>query len=97
MKSESFLLLLKKNLLKNGNKTALKFQDREITYQELNKISDSIANHILKKCSEKDEIIAIAMKKGIEQIASIIGVMKAGKTYLPIDLSYPKERIKINK
>ena len=94
MKSESFLLLLKKNLLKNGNKVALKFQDKEITYQELDEISDSISNHILKKCSEKDEIIAIAMKKGIEQIASIIGVMKAGKTYLPIDLSYPKERIK---
>lgn len=94
MKYKNFLLLLKENLLKNGNKVALKFQDREITYQELNEMSDSVSNHILEQCSDNDEIIAIAMKKGIEQIASIIGVLKAGKTYLPIDLSYPKERIK---
>lgn len=93
MKEKNLLLLLKDSLIHNKEKIALKFKEKEITYQELDEMSDLIASYILKKYQD-ESIVAIAMKKGIEQIVSIIGILKAGKTYLPIDLSYPNERIK---
>ena len=93
MKEKNLLLLLKDSLIHNKEKIALKFKEKEITYQELDEMSDLIASYILKKYQD-ESIVAIAMKKGIEQIVSIIGILKAKKTYLPIDLSYPNERIK---
>ena len=93
MKEDNLLLLLKDSLVKNKEKIALKFKEKEITYKELDEMSNLVSGYILNKY-KNENIIAIAMKKGIEQIVSIIGILKAGKTYLPIDLSYPDERIK---
>lgn len=94
MNYKSFLILLEESFSKNQENVALKFKNEEITYKELNKRSNSIANYLSKKLGNDEPIIAIAMKKSIEQIACIIGILKSGRTYLPIDLSYPKDRIK---
>ncbi len=77
---------------KNGAKTAIITYDRVITYEELNQISDRTALHILKQ-ENSSECIGIVMEKGWEQIAGALGILKAGKAYVPIDADLPEKRI----
>lgn len=72
---------------------ALVFEDREISYTELNVKSDYLAARILGSGIKSESIIGIMMQRSPEIIVSIMAVLKAGCTYLPIDPEYPTERI----
>lgn len=64
--------------------------DGVLTYGELGNLSDCIAN---KLWDVNGGIIAIYMEKSFNLIISIIGVLKSENAYLPLDISFPKERI----
>lgn len=93
MKKKDFLSLLQKRFEINGQKIALKYEDKMVTYKELDERSNKIADYILSNIKNEDNIIGIAMPKSIEQIICILGILKSGKTYLPVDITYPQERI----
>lgn len=73
---------------------ALIFGDKEITYGQLNRMSNRLA-HILRDnyTLQKETIVSILLDKSEWMIVSLLGVLKAGGAYLPIDSSYPKGRI----
>lgn len=75
------------------NKIAIKFKDTFLTYEELNKRSNQVANFLRNKGIKQNDIIAIRLNKCLEMIIGILGILKAGGCYLPIDLSYPQERV----
>lgn len=79
---------------KNKNNIALFCEDREITYKELNKQANIVGDFLKKEFSiKKDKIVPIILDKSELMIISLLGVLKAGGVYLPIDSSYPKDRI----
>ncbi|WP_425390980.1 amino acid adenylation domain-containing protein [Ekhidna sp.] len=85
---------------KHPNKVALVYEGERITYKDLNKKSDQLAVYILKKYKQKtgkelqpDTLIALCLERGLEMIIGILGTMKAGGGYLPIDTSYPQSRV----
>jgi amino acid adenylation domain-containing protein len=63
-----------------------------ITYSELNKKSNQLAHLLRKKGVGSDTIVGICMEPSIELIIGILGILKAGGGYLPIDPEYPEER-----
>jgi amino acid adenylation domain-containing protein len=69
---------------------ALEFQEEKLNYGELNKLSNKYAQYFIKNISER--IIGISLNRGLDAIAVIMGILKAGKAYLPIDKKYPIER-----
>jgi amino acid adenylation domain-containing protein len=71
---------------------AVKDKARSLTYDELNKAANRIAHAILEKRGQRSEPIALFFEHGIEAIAAIFGVLKAGKFYLALDVSFPQER-----
>ncbi len=75
-------------------KNAVVSNGKAITYEELNKRVNKLANYILGKGIKRDDIIGICLDRSIEQIISLFAVIKAGAAYLPIDCEYPRERIK---
>src|SRR5690554_4722533 len=78
------------------DKKALLFGSRSMTYAELDRRSSEFAALIASKlpCSSKAApVIGLSMERGFEQIAGLNGVLKAGGAYLPLDVSYPKERL----
>ncbi|SFB07860.1 non-ribosomal peptide synthetase [Clostridium frigidicarnis] len=85
--------LFKEQAMKTPNKVVLEFKERTLTYKELNERSNQLANHLRKEGIDKKSIVAIMETHSIELIVSILGVLKAGGAYLPIDPSYPIERI----
>ncbi|HLP44691.1 MAG TPA: amino acid adenylation domain-containing protein, partial [Candidatus Kapabacteria bacterium] len=64
-----------------------------LTYHELNKQSDRLAGLLIEKGVQPDTIVAIMMERTIEMVIGLLGIMKAGGAYLPIDPNYPQERI----
>ena len=76
--------------------TALTVDDRNITYEELDKLSNSLANYITGNISPvKDDIIAVIIDDPILAVASLLAVMKTGAAYLPVMSDNPPDRINL--
>jgi len=79
---------------KTPNNVAAIFEDKQITYFELNEKSNQLAKYILDNVTIKSNpFIALCMNKNLTVLISIFGIMKAGGIYVPIDPEYPDERI----
>jgi non-ribosomal peptide synthetase component F len=85
--------LFEEQVLKYPSNIALVFEDRKLTYKELNEKSNQLA-HYLKTLGVGPEIIVgLCLERSLEIVIAILAVLKAGGAYLPLDLSHPKERI----
>lgn len=73
--------------------TAVIFEDVSLTYQELDLKSNQIAHFLINQGIQKEQIIGIYLDRSVEMITGILGILKAGAAYLPIDPEYPDERI----
>ncbi|PEO00751.1 non-ribosomal peptide synthetase [Bacillus cereus] len=78
---------------KNPARVAMTMENQSITYQEVQVRSNQVAQALLKKGLNRKERVSILMYRGIDTIVSMIGVLKAGGTYVPIDPDFPVERI----
>ncbi|CAN2255432.1 hypothetical protein STZ1_70082 [Bacillus subtilis] len=65
-----------------------------LTYRELNERSNQIARLLLQKGVQPETIVGIMADRSPEMIAGMIGILKSGAAYLPIDPEYPERRIK---
>jgi len=72
---------------------ALVFGDEELTYRELNERADDLA-HELRALGVGPEVrVGICAKRSIEMMVGLLGILKAGGCYVPLDPNYPKERL----
>ena len=73
---------------------ALIFEDTHLSYAELNKRANQLANYLINNGTKKNQIIGVYMKRSVEMVVALYGILKAGAAYLPLDSSYPEKRIK---
>lgn len=85
--------LFEEKAIEHPNKIALEFNNQRITYSELSEKTNQLANYLLENKIGKNSIVAIIMNHSIELIVSILGVLKTGAGYLPIDPDTPTKRI----
>jgi len=65
-----------------------------MTYKELNKKSNQWANELIEKGLKPDHIVGIMVDRSVDMVIGILGILKSGGAYLPIDPGYPEERIR---
>ena len=82
-----------KQVVEKANNVALVASDATLTYGELNEKSNRIANALIRRGVKPKSNVLIMLKRDSNLIASILGVLKAGCAYVPIDPEYPQERI----
>src|SRR5262245_32279706 len=82
-----------KIVAKYRDRVAVKTANKTLTYEELNHAANRIAYLILETSGRENERIAMLMEQGPSLIASMIGILKAGKTYVPLDCYYPQARL----
>jgi len=68
--------------------------EAQVTYRELNKKSNRLACFLREKRLKPGIIVGLMVKRSIQMITSIMGILKAGCAYLPIDIDSPAERVK---
>ncbi|MGY8687844.1 MAG: non-ribosomal peptide synthetase, partial [Verrucomicrobiales bacterium] len=66
----------------------------ERTYRELNEQANAFAHHLRAQGVNAQDFVGVYLERSPEMIVALLGVLKAGAAYLPIDPSYPAERIK---
>ncbi|WP_151732839.1 non-ribosomal peptide synthetase [Paenibacillus tengchongensis] len=64
-----------------------------ITYGELNRRSNRLAHHLSRLGVGPETVVGVVLDKSIEALIAILGVSKAGGAFMPVDTSYPRERI----
>ena len=79
--------------VRTPHKVAVSCQGRELTYQELDERSTQLANYLHTKGIARGEFVAILVERSVEMVIALLGVLKAGAAYLPLDPVYPPERI----
>jgi len=75
------------------NNIAVRFRDEFLTYAELNIKANKLAHLLISRGIGPEDLVAIFMNRRIEMIISILAILKAGAGYIPIDISYPNDRI----
>lgn len=84
--------LFEEQVDKTPFKIAARFGENVITYDELNKKANQLARNLRQKGISFDHVIAIMVNRSLEMIIGILGILKSGGAYLPIDPKYPAER-----
>jgi len=77
---------------KHPNCTSIVQGELHITYSHLDSMSDHLAETLIKTGLTAETIVAISLENSLETVVGILGVLKAGGAYLPIDPGYPQER-----
>ena len=91
---KTFSILFEEQVEKTPNKIAVVFEDKMLTYKELNERANSLAYFLRNKQNVKREsTVGIMVNRSLEMIIAILGVMKAGGVYIPIDPNFPEDRI----
>ena len=66
-----------------------------VTYGQLHAWSNRIGNLLRSQGIGRGALVAVVMHKGLEQIAAVLGILKAGAAYVPIDAAVPEERLRV--
>jgi len=77
----------------NPNGIAVVFEKESIRYKELDEQSDAVATQILKYSKGENQIVGLCLERSIKMIVGLLGILKSGCAYLPLDLNYPSKRI----
>ena len=78
----------------NPDNTAVVFENSKLTYQELNHRANQVAHYLIDAQNVKpDTLIGICVERSLDMVIGILGVLKAGAAYVPLDPDYPKVRL----
>jgi amino acid adenylation domain-containing protein len=73
---------------------ALIFEARRFSYREVNARANQLAHYLRQVGVGPDVLVGVCAERSVEMVVALLGVMKAGGAYLPIDPAYPKERLR---
>ncbi|EPR07806.1 non-ribosomal peptide synthase/polyketide synthase [Ruminiclostridium papyrosolvens] len=93
-KDKTLVELFEEQVNKAPDSIAVVFDDTNITYYELNKRSNILANKLRSMGVQPDDRIAVLAERSAEMIIGICAILKAGGAYVPIDTRYPETRIR---
>ena len=75
------------------DRVAIIASGRELTYGQLDRMSNQLAHQLRSAGASPNTLVAVVMEPGWQQAAAVLGILKAGAAYLPIDADLPAERL----
>jgi amino acid adenylation domain-containing protein len=72
---------------------AVVYGQREISYKELNSRANRLANYLKSRGLGPEQVVGVMVSRSVEMVVALLGVMKAGAAYLPLDADYPGQRL----
>jgi amino acid adenylation domain-containing protein len=91
--SQTVLDVIHQHVLNQPDHPALVFGEQELSYRELDQRSTHLAEHLKSFGVEPDMLLGLCLDRGFEMIISILGILKAGAAFVPLDPSYPRQRL----
>jgi amino acid adenylation domain-containing protein len=78
---------------KTPDAIALVFEERRLTYRELDNRANQLAHYLMRRGIGAHVLVGICMERSIEMIVGLLGILKAGGAYVPLVASYPEARL----
>jgi amino acid adenylation domain-containing protein len=78
---------------KNPESIALEFEGKQLTYGELNRRANQLAHYLRRLGIGPEKLVGICIERSMEMVIGLLGILKAGGAYIPLDPSYPRERL----
>ncbi len=75
------------------DKVAVMFEEKQMTYRELNQRANQLAHYLQRLGVGPDIVVGMFMERSLEMVVGLYGILKAGGAYVPLDPSYPKDRL----
>lgn len=93
---ECVIDIFERKAAKYGEECALVYEGGSFTYNEINSMANAVAERLLQitVAEGRKKTAAIWMERSVEMVISVLGTLKAGWTYVPMDLSYTEGRIR---
>ena len=93
-RDQTIIELFEQQVEKNLNKAAVFFEGKELTYRDLNEQANQLGDYLRQHYNiQPDDLIAIKLERSEKMIVVILGILKSGAAYVPIDPNYPQDRI----
>ncbi|WP_083629583.1 non-ribosomal peptide synthetase [Tenacibaculum agarivorans] len=92
-KDKTLVDLFTEQVQKTPNAIAVVYEGVEITYKELDKKSNQLARYLREKGVQPDTLVGICIDRSLEMLVGILGILKSGGAYVPVDPDYPQDRI----
>lgn len=73
--------------------TAVICEDQHLTYSQLNQRANQVAHYLRRLGAGPDSVVGLCMERSLEMVVALLGILKAGAAYLPLDSQYPQERL----
>ncbi|UKP01065.1 amino acid adenylation domain-containing protein [Nostoc sp. UHCC 0870] len=78
---------------KTPDAVAVVFRDQQLTYRELNNRANQLAHHLQTLGVAPEVLVGICVNRSLEMMVGLLGILKAGGAYIPLDPTYPPERL----
>jgi amino acid adenylation domain-containing protein len=85
--------LFERQVERTPDAVALVFEEKQLTYQELNGRANQLAHYLINLGVKPETLVGICVERSLEMIIGLLGILKAGGAYVPLDPTYPKERL----
>ena len=85
--------LIATQAVRTPDATAVICEDGQLSYAELERRSNQLAHHLLALGLKTGEPVALAVDRSLSMMIGLLGIMKAGGAYIPVDPAYPPDRI----
>ena len=92
-KNKTIAELFEEQVKLTPDNIALVFENKSLTYKELNEKANSLAQYLRENNIKNNSIVGIMINRSLEMIIGILAILKAGGAYIPIDPDYPTDRI----
>ena len=90
---ETVVSLFEKKVKQTPDATVLIFENQKLSFRELDKKTNQLAHHLLSLGVEQEDLVVICLDRSMEMMIGLMGIIKSGAAYVPIDPEYPKNRI----
>lgn len=94
-RSKTIVDLFREQVQKHPDNIAVVFRGKKITYKELDDVTDNLARELRRRGIEREKVAAILIPRNEFMVIASLGVLKAGGGYLPLDPTYPPERLNL--
>ncbi|WP_431041736.1 non-ribosomal peptide synthase/polyketide synthase [Streptomyces sp. P1-3] len=91
--TETIPQLFEAQAARTPDAVAVTFDGAEVSYADLDARANQLARHLIAQGIAPESVVGVCLERGIDLIVTLLGVLKAGAAYLPIDPNYPAERI----
>ncbi|WP_222104900.1 non-ribosomal peptide synthetase, partial [Flavobacterium anhuiense] len=92
-KDKTIIELFEEQVMNTPDAVAVVYEGEELSYRELNERSNQLGRYLRDQGVQADTLVGICLERSLEMLVGILGILKSGAAYVPIDPDYPQDRI----